>query len=132
MIEYQVDLCLALVHNNYARVPNTNQLNYARVPNTNQLDIRSSFITTTVLEQHPRVPGHTTRVLPVGFKLAINCIQFYVIANLGKTPLIIQRDKMCPALRFAVPSYLQGWVELQYSECCGTFQASVSALALMH
>ena len=33
------------------------------------------------------IPGHTTRVLQVGFKLVIDCIQSYVIANLDKTSL---------------------------------------------
>ena len=32
-----------------------------------------------------KVPGHTTRAPPVGFKLATNCIQLYAIANLDKT-----------------------------------------------
>ena len=32
-----------------------------------------------------RIPGHTTRALPVEFELATDGIQFYVIANLDKT-----------------------------------------------
>ena len=31
------------------------------------------------------IPGHTTRAPPVGFELATNGIQLYVIANLEKT-----------------------------------------------
>ena len=36
-----------------------------------------------------RIPGHTTRAPPVGFKLETNCFQFYAIANLDKTSLEI-------------------------------------------
>ena len=34
-----------------------------------------------------RIPGHTTREPPVGFKLVTKGIQCYVIANLDKTSL---------------------------------------------
>ena len=34
-----------------------------------------------------RIPGHTTRAPPVGFELATNGIQIYVIVNLDKTSL---------------------------------------------
>ena len=33
------------------------------------------------------IPGHTTREPPVGFELATNCFQLYVIANFDKTSL---------------------------------------------
>ena len=47
-------------------------------------EVSSSFITTTVWQQHPRShhKGATGRV-------ATNGIQFYVIANLDKTALYI-------------------------------------------
>ena len=35
------------------------------------------------------VPGHTTRVQPVGFEQENNSIQFYAIANLHKTFVIM-------------------------------------------
>ena len=35
-----------------------------------------------------KVPGHTTRAPPVGFKMATNDIQFYAIANLDMTSLL--------------------------------------------
>ena len=34
---------------------------------------------------------HTTRAPPIGFELATNGIQFYVIANLDKTSLLLVR-----------------------------------------
>ena len=46
-------------------------------------EVRRSFITTTVREQH------LTRAPPVGFELATNGIECYVIANLDKTSLYI-------------------------------------------
>ena len=49
-------------------------------------EVRSSFITTTVRE---RIPGHTKRAPPVVFELEINGFQFYAIANLDKTSLIL-------------------------------------------
>ena len=32
-----------------------------------------------------RIPSHTTRESQIGFKLATDCIQFYVYANVDKT-----------------------------------------------
>ena len=51
---------------------------------------RSSFITTTVWEQHPRshhkaegaTSMQTRQVVKVGFELATDCIQFYVFDSL--------------------------------------------------
>ena len=54
-----------------------------------KVEVSSSFITTTVWEQHPKY-SHTRMEPPVGFELVINCIQFYVIANLEKTYLLSQ------------------------------------------
>ena len=59
-------------------------------------EIRSSFITTTVRDQRPWSSSQVTpqgrqRTAQVGFELATNCIQFYAIANLDKTYLILRR-----------------------------------------
>ena len=39
------------------------------------------------------IPGHTTRAPPVGFELETNGFQFYAIANLDKTSLMMMKIK---------------------------------------
>ena len=42
-----------------------------------------------------RIPGHTTRAPPVGFALETNGFQFYAVANLDKTSLIVIPHFVC-------------------------------------
>ena len=55
-------------------------------------EVRCSFITTAVREQGP---SHTTRAPPVGFELATNGIQFYVIANLDRDVMPVKGGERC-------------------------------------
>ena len=61
----------------------------ARAEGYDRAEVRRSFITTTVRDE---IPGHTTRAPPVGFELETNGFQFYAIANLDKTSLIMKMD----------------------------------------
>ena len=63
-------------------------------------EVRRSFIDCS--GPGNKVPGHTTRAPPVGFELATNGIQYYAIANLDKTSLLLslwgyRSTRQCPS-----------------------------------
>ena len=54
-----------------------------------------------------KVPGHTTRAPPVGFKLVTHCIQlYYAIANLALSLSSSLPPSLPPSLTHSVPHYL--------------------------
>ena len=85
-----------------------------------------------------RIPSHTTREPPVGFELATNCIQFYVIANLDKRSLnFVTLKRQAHTANLMIQKLTKSWVAtderhsaalLQFPACDGCLKSKLQKI----